>query len=128
MRTILLTLLTVSIVWSSAGLARADAAPFPGPPETCTTSKQEQPGTNCEKCVFQYGDDDSAQECGDQFVDTTFVYVCSASGWPSYEVWCDGPPRHGCSMAAVGAPSALVIGEFCGLSALGIAVLVRRRS
>jgi hypothetical protein len=128
MRTVLLTLLTLLFACSVGGLARADASPFPGPPETCTETKKEQPGTDCRQCTEDYDvDDDSAGDCADEFVDSGYVYVCSSRGWPSHEIWCDGPPREGCSLAASGAPSASVIGVFCGLSALGIVVLTRRR-
>jgi len=130
MRLALTTLLTLALMVAFAGLARADASPFPGPPETCTETKKEQPGTDCEVCSIDYtGDDDSAQSCDDQFDDSEFRYVCTSGDWPAYEVWCDGPPRDtACSLDPSAAPSAIVIGVSSLLAALGIAVVARRRS
>lgn len=128
MRSVLLTTLALALTLASAGLARADASPFPGPPETCTEIKKEQPGTDCEVCYPVWGDDDSAESCQDQLSGTGFHYVCTQSDWQGAEVWCDGPARQtACSLDPGAAPSAMVIGVISGLAALGIAVLGRRR-
>lgn len=120
MRTVLsLFVLTLSVCFASVALA--DVVPVAPAPETCTVDKKEQEGTVCEECVTTPSPD---EPCEDQYEGTDFEYVCSSDGVSVWtEVWCDGPPREGCSMAGPGAASLVAL----LLAGLGL-VAVRRRA
>lgn len=130
---LLITLVLAVAVIAFAAVALADIAPPPGYVEDCTIDKKEQAGTTCVSCGASYedADDDSAddhQTCDEKYASTGYSYVCSTSG-ASYwtEVWCNGPPKPGCSLAPGSsvAPWALLV--FGVLVALAMRTVRRRR-
>ncbi len=115
-----LSLLVLVLSLAFAGTALADVVPGPVGPENCTVAKKQQDGTICESCDTSAG---AEETCEDLYEGTDFTYVCSSSGTSFWtEVWCDGPPREGCSIAGPGAASAVAL----LLAGLGL-LAVRRR-
>ena len=111
----------LTLIW--CGTAMADIAPGPGYVEDCTVAKKEQSGTTCEECGSGR---DNETLCADLDEGTEFEYVCQTTGATVWtEVWCDGPPRTGCSVAPGAAPTAAAA-SLAGF--LGLWFALRRRS
>jgi MYXO-CTERM domain-containing protein len=117
LRSIVVLLMTLTF----AATAWADVAPGPGYVEDCTVGKKEQAGTTCEECASGR---DREGECEEFYADTDFEYACQTSGATVWtEVWCDGPPRPGCSLSPEAAASPAVAFALATLALL----LIRRR-
>jgi len=108
----------------------------PVPPdyvETCTVTKREMPGTDCETCYVGAGGNDGA--CDPQYEATDYDFVCKTVGSTAWsEVWCDGPTREpvysggGCSGSAHPGVGAGVGITLLLLLAFGIETQKRRSS
>ena len=114
--------LVFAFLLTFATTAWADVAPGPGYVEDCTVGKKEQAGTTCEECATGRDNDG---ECEEFYADTAFEYVSQTSGATVWtEVWCDGPPRTGCSLAPGGVAALPLI---AGLGLMVLALVRRRR-
>lgn len=110
----------LALIW--CGTAAADIAPGPGYVETCTVAKKETASTTCEECASGR---DADGICDELYEGTEFEYVCQTSGATVWtEVWCDGPPRVGCSFAPGGGTATAMV-TITGI--LGLLVVLRRR-
>lgn len=122
MRVLSRLLLPAALVLIWCGTATADIAPGPGYVEDCTVAKKEQTGTTCEDC---WSGRDAEGVCDEFYEGTDFEYVCQTSGATVWnEVWCDGPPRVGCSLAPGGGAATAVM-TVTGM--LGLLLVLRRR-
>ena len=113
--------LLLLITLSSAHPALADVAPGPLYREDCTVEQKEQDGTTCEACATWFGaaSDSAEQTCEEQYAGTDFTYVCRTEGGSTWaEVWCDGPPREGCSCSTGPTSSGWLIAAAVVLGAL----------
>lgn len=112
-----LALFALTLILSVPAVVLADVVPVVPAPETCTVAKKEQVGTVCDTCSAGPASD---EDCEDKFDGTDYEYACSTDGTSAWnEVWCDGPPREGCSMAGPGAAS-LVALLLAGLGLVGL--------